>query len=122
MRWRLYCFKDGELQGDPLLIHRQSYYLFGRDRKVADVPTDHPSCSKQHAVIQYRGRETFDEDQGLYVTVATPYLMDLNATNGTFLNGERIEPQRYYQLLEKDAVKFGASTREYVLLDEDSGK
>ena len=55
-------------------------------------------------------------------TVATPYLMDLNATNGTFLNGERIEPQRYYQLLEKDAVKFGASTREYVLLDEDSAK
>lgn len=122
VRWRLYCFKDGELQGDPLLIHRQSYYLFGRDRKVADVPTDHPSCSKQHAVIQYRGRETFDEDQGLYVTVATPYLMDLNATNGTFLNGERIEPQRYYQLLEKDAVKFGTSTREYVLLDEDSAK
>ena len=36
VRW-LYCFKDGELQGDPLLIHRQSYYLFGRDRKVADV-------------------------------------------------------------------------------------
>ena len=63
-------------------------------------------------MIQYRGRETFDEDQGLYVTVATPYLMDLNATNGTFLNGERIEPQRYYQLLEKDAVKFGASTRD----------
>lgn len=121
-RWRLYCFKDGELQGDPLLIHRQSYYLFGRDRKVADVPTDHPSCSKQHAVIQYRGRETFDEDQGLYVTVATPYLMDLNATNGTFLNGERIEPQRYYQLLEKDTVKFGASTREYVLLDEDGAR
>jgi hypothetical protein len=29
-------------------------YLFGRERKVADVPTDHPSCSKQHAVLQYR--------------------------------------------------------------------
>jgi hypothetical protein len=39
---------------DPLYVHRMSCYLFGRERKVADVPTDHPSCSKQHAVLQYR--------------------------------------------------------------------
>lgn len=31
-----------------------SSYLFGRERRVADVPTDHPSCSKQHAVLQFR--------------------------------------------------------------------
>ena len=54
-----------------LYIHRQSSYLLGRDRKVADIPLDHPrykyclcsmqfngfflsSCSKQHAVLQYR--------------------------------------------------------------------
>jgi hypothetical protein len=34
------------------LHRRQSMYLFGRERRVADIPTDHPSCSKQHAVIQ----------------------------------------------------------------------
>jgi hypothetical protein len=45
---------SGEPFGDPLYIHRQSCYLFGRERRVADVPTDHPSCSKQHAVLQYR--------------------------------------------------------------------
>jgi len=39
---------------EPLYIHRQSCYLFGRERRVADIPTDHPSCSKQHAVIQFR--------------------------------------------------------------------
>lgn len=27
--------------------------------------------------------------------------MDLGSTNGTFLNGERLEPERYYELLEK---------------------
>lgn len=48
-----YIFKgDEELPFLPL--HRQSAYLIGRDRKVADIPTDHPSCSKQHAVLQYR--------------------------------------------------------------------
>jgi smad nuclear-interacting protein 1 len=35
---------------------------------------------------------------------------------------ERLEPQRYYELLEKDTVKFGTSSREYVLLNEDSAK
>ncbi|XP_058093144.1 FHA domain-containing protein DDL isoform X2 [Magnolia sinica] len=39
---------------EPLYVHRQSCYLFGRERRVADIPTDHPSCSKQHAVIQFR--------------------------------------------------------------------
>lgn len=91
--------------------------------------------------------------------------MDLGSTNGTFLNGERIEAERYYELLEKvgaglfwaqrprpragrwgliggraairrcpaagvfkqptaprlavqDLLRFGNSTREYVLLKE----
>ena len=47
-------------------------------------------------------------------------LLPLGSTNGTYLNGERIEPQRYYQLLEKDTVKFGTSTREYVILNDES--
>ena len=54
LRWRLYTFKNGEPLGDPLQVHRQSAYLFGREAKVADVRTDHPSCSKQHAVLQFR--------------------------------------------------------------------
>ena len=51
--WAEHCCA-GEPFGEPLYIHRQSCYLFGRERRVADVPTDHPSCSKQHAVLQYR--------------------------------------------------------------------
>lgn len=48
-----------------------------------------------------------------------PYLMDLGTTNGTFLNSERVEPLRYYELLAQDVVKFGQSTRDYVLLHEE---
>lgn len=36
------------------------------------------------------------------------------------LVGERIEPQRYYELIEKDMCKFGYSTRDYVLMNERS--
>ena len=117
VRWRLYVFKDGQPHGDPLYIHRQSRYIFGRERRVADVPTDHPSCSKQHAVLQYRLTEKEGAD-GMMHAAARPYLMDLGSTNGSFLNGERIEPQRYYELLEKDMLRFGNSSREYVLLKE----
>ena len=44
--WRLYVFKGKEAI-DPYHIHRQSMYLLGRERRVADIPLDHPSCSSQ---------------------------------------------------------------------------
>lgn len=116
-RWRLYVFKNGEQLPEPLYIHRQSCYLFGRERRVADVPTDHPSCSKQHAVLQYRMTEKEGAD-GMMKAAVRPYLMDLGSTNGTFLNGERLEAERYYELLETDMLKFGNSSREYVLVKE----
>lgn len=137
LRWRLYTFKNGEPLGEPLQVHRQSAYLFGREVKVADVRTDHPSCSKQHAVLQFR-YETASErtavrdcaacrktekvgEDGMPVPFVRPYLMDLGSTNGTFLNGDKVEAQRYYELLEKDVLVFGNSTREFVLLHERSG-
>jgi smad nuclear-interacting protein 1 len=116
-RWRLYVFKDGAPHGDPLHIHRQPSYLFGRERRVADIPTDHPSCSKQHAVLQFRLTEREGPD-GMPRAAVRPYIMDLGSVNGTHLNGERLEAQRYYELLEKDMLRFGNSSREYVLLKE----
>lgn len=55
--WRLYVFKDGSVLGDPLSLHRKSCYMFGRDENAVDIHVAHPSCSKQHAVIQFRLRE-----------------------------------------------------------------
>ncbi|CAN0560954.1 unnamed protein product, partial [Laminaria digitata] len=48
-----------------LHIHRQSAYLVGREKRVADIVVDHPSCSKQHAVIQFRLFEKVDEKEGV---------------------------------------------------------
>ncbi|KAM0938530.1 putative transcription factor interactor and regulator FHA-SMAD family [Dioscorea sansibarensis] len=119
VRWRLYVFKAGEVLNEPLYIHRQSCYLFGRERRVADIPTDHPSCSKQHAVLQYRLVEK-EQPDGLLSKQIRPYIMDLGSTNGTFINDNRVESQRYYELFEKDTIKFGNSSREYVMLHENS--
>ncbi|CAA7032398.1 unnamed protein product [Microthlaspi erraticum] len=120
-RWRLYVFKDGEPLNEPLPIHRQSCYVFGRERRIADIPTDHPSCSKQHAVLQYREME-IEKPDGMMGKQVRPYLMDLGSTNKTYINEKPIEPQRYYELLEKDTIKFGNSSREYVLLHENSAE
>ncbi|KXJ25400.1 Smad nuclear-interacting protein 1 [Exaiptasia diaphana] len=49
-----------------------------------------------------------------------PYIIDLESANGTYLNNERIEPRRYYELKERDVLKFGFSSREYVMLHERS--
>ncbi|KAK7868920.1 hypothetical protein R5R35_014229 [Gryllus longicercus] len=117
-RWRFYPFKGDA--GLPILyLHRQSCYLIGRDRKVADIPVDHPSCSKQHAALQYR-LAPYKRDDGSTGRRVRPYIIDLESANGTYVNNNKIEPKKYVELLEKDVVKFGYSSREYVLLHEHS--
>lgn len=134
-RWRLYVFKGEQVISDhksslPSLnslvqelpmyqIHRQSAYLIGRERAICDLPIDHPSCSSQHAVLQYRLMD-YKRDEGSMGRRVVPYIIDLGSSNGTFLNNQKIDPQRYYELREHDVIKFGYSTREYVLLHEDS--
>ncbi|KAF7727775.1 hypothetical protein EC973_007006 [Apophysomyces ossiformis] len=117
-KWRLYVFKGSE-QIDLLHIHRQSAFLVGRDRVVVDIPVDHPSCSKQHAVVQFR-RVTEENDIGLPRDVVKPFVIDLESTNGTFLNGDQIPATRFVELRAKDVLKFGHSTREYVLLHSEA--
>lgn len=118
-KWRLYVFKGPEIV-QTLHIHRQSAYLIGRERKIADMPIDHPSCSKQHAVLQFRLKEEVREAAMTVVRNVRPYIMDLESTNGTWLNGVKIEPSRYIELVESDCLKFGNSSREYVLLHDKS--
>ncbi|CAD7695264.1 unnamed protein product [Ostreobium quekettii] len=119
LRWRLYVFKNGEVCGEPIPVHRQSCYLFGRDRNVVDIPTDHPSCSKQHAVLQFRIVEEMDVS-GMTRRAVKPYVLDLGSVNGTTIGNDRLDPERFYELMERDVLRFGMSSREYVVLHENS--
>lgn len=118
IRWRMYPFK-GDQNLPVIYVHRQSAYLIGKDRKIADFPVDHPSCSRQHAALQYRSLP-YERADGSRGRRTRPYIIDLSSANGTYLNNERIDPQRYYELKEKDVLRFGFSSREFVLLNEDS--
>eukprot|EP00914_Ancora_sagittata_P008183 GHVO01016114.1.p1 GENE.GHVO01016114.1~~GHVO01016114.1.p1 ORF type:complete len:194 (-),score=28.58 GHVO01016114.1:96-677(-) len=108
-RWRMYVFKkDADEAATTIPLHRKEWYLFGKDSRVCDIPMIHPTISKQHAVLQYRHKNADTR----------PYLLDLESTNGTYINGEKIDQAVYVELRSEDRVKFGKSTREYVILNE----
>ena len=103
--WRMYVFKDSDVL-DTVELAQRSCWLFGREHAVTDFPIDHPSCSKQHAVIQFRYIEKKTEF-GDRIGKVKPFMIDLESANGTEVNGEAIPPGRYFELRDKDVVKFG---------------
>jgi smad nuclear-interacting protein 1 len=58
--WRLFVFKDGAVL-ETLDLGTRSMWLVGRDRSIVDIPAEHPSCSAQHAVVQFRQITKTDE-------------------------------------------------------------
>ncbi|KAI0122426.1 SMAD/FHA domain-containing protein [Daldinia grandis] len=113
-QWKLFVFK-GEDIVDTIPLGNRSCWLVGRELAVVDLPAEHPSISKQHAVIQFRYIEKRNE-YGDKVGKVKPYLIDLESANGTMLNGKKVPESRYLELREKDMIQFGQSTREYVLM------
>jgi smad nuclear-interacting protein 1 len=117
-KWKMFVFKGKDVL-DTIELSLRSCWLVGRDRAVVDLPAEHPSISKQHAVIQFRYVEKRNEF-GDRVGKVKPYLIDLESANGTVLNGDKVPESRYLELRDKDVVKFGLSEREYVvMLDRD---
>ena len=113
-QWKLFVFKGKDIV-DTIDLSSRTCWLVGRDMAVVDLPAEHPSLSKQHAVIQFRyieKRNEYGDKQGK----VKPYLIDLESANGTILNNDKIPESRYLELRDKDMVQFGHSTREYVIM------
>ncbi|EMC99995.1 hypothetical protein BAUCODRAFT_145322 [Baudoinia panamericana UAMH 10762] len=113
-QWRMYVFKKKDLL-DTIHLHLRSVWLVGRDQKVTDLLLEHPSISKQHAVIQFRHISTTNE-YGDKSSKVKPYILDLESANGTKLNGKKIATSRFVELVDGDVVAFGDSEREYVVM------
>ncbi len=75
-------------------------------------------------MLQFRGvaapREPGDERPP--EAEVRPYILDLESTHGTWLNGARAPPARYVQLKAGDVLRFAHSTREFVLVVEEREK
>lgn len=112
--WRLYVFKGDDLL-EVVELYERSCWLIGKERLVVDFPLDHPSCSKQHAAIQFRFVEKRNEF-GDRVGRVKPYLIDLESANGSSVNGEGVPAGRFVEVQDKDILRFGLSSREYVMI------
>ncbi|RAL15852.1 putative FHA domain protein SNIP1 [Aspergillus homomorphus CBS 101889] len=112
--WRLYVFKGQEML-EVVELNVRSCWLVGREHLVVDFPLEHPSCSKQHAAIQFRYVEKRNE-YGDRIGRVKPYIIDLESANGTTVNGDAIPAGRFVEIRDKDVLQFGMSSREYVLM------
>jgi smad nuclear-interacting protein 1 len=112
--WKLFVFKGPDIL-ETIELSTRSCWLVGRELAVVDLPAEHPSISKQHAVVQFRFIEKTNEF-GDRTGRVRPYLIDLESANGTLLNKDEVPPSRYLELRDKDMIQFGHSTREYVLM------
>jgi smad nuclear-interacting protein 1 len=112
--WKMFVFKGADII-DTIELSTRSCWLIGRDSAVVDLPAEHPSISKQHAVIQFRYIEKRNE-YGDKIGRVKPYLIDLESANGTILNNDKVPDSRYLELKNKDMIQLGSSTREYVLM------
>ncbi|KAM4724051.1 kanadaptin [Anableps anableps] len=113
--YALEILKNGTIVDTVPLTHR-SYFVVGR-LPVCDVSLEHPSISRYHAVIQYRGQTGEEgcvgEERGFYVH-------DLGSTHGTVVNKNRIPPKTYIRLRVGHVLKFGGSTRLFILQGPES--
>lgn len=69
-------------------------------------------------MVQFR-QVTQRNEWGDTKTTVKPFVIDLESTNGTFVNGTEVPTSCYYELKHQDVLKFGESAREYVVMNVD---
>lgn len=144
-QYSLVAFKDHR----PVLTVRflTDCTSFGSDPVANQVRLAHESCSRKHAVVQFRkvpatslaasggrGERVPVDEHGLLPLnsasasaksatavlgdVCKPFVIDCHSTHGTFLNGQKLQAGLFYELREGDVLRFAHSSREYVLVVE----
>ena len=98
--YRLYEYKTTLLKIHKLKL---PFYTIGKHPEINTIVLSHESISTQHCALQYKNDLL--------------YLVDFS-TNGTFVNNQKVPVDKMYELRENDVIKFGFSTREYVVIKE----
>jgi hypothetical protein len=102
LRLSFEIIKEGNLLG-KLEVRKKEFNLIGRLEDLCDIHIDNPLASRKHAVLQAK-----QDDHNLY-------LMDLGSQHGTFVNKVQLPARTYKKLEPFDSVKFGVSSRVYIL-------
>ncbi|KAJ3224045.1 hypothetical protein HK099_000323 [Clydaea vesicula] len=94
-------YEEPEFSSKP--IHHYSFEVL----KTGTILEETPTFSKNFSTI---GRLPICD-----ISLGEVLLFDLNSTHGTFVNKTRIEPRKYVKIKAGDMIKFGESTRLYIL-------
>lgn len=121
--------KGGQIVETVNNLQSKAFWTIGK-LPSNDIVMAHPTISRYHAVVQYRPEVTAkdsdssdDEDNVSNADQTTQkpkiekgwYLYDLNSTHGSFVNKMKVPPKTYVRLRVGYMLKFGASTRIYIL-------
>ena len=82
--YRLEVMKQGRIL-EARGVASRDHYTFGRS-PGCDLLLEHPSASRLHAVLQFRGRD------------GAAFLLDAGSAHGTFLNKRRLRPRAHAPL------------------------
>ncbi|EIE20611.1 parvulin-type peptidyl-prolyl cis-trans isomerase [Coccomyxa subellipsoidea C-169] len=99
--------QSGELI-ESFPIDTKAFYLFGRIPETSDITLSDSSCSRSHAALVHH------EDGRLF-------LIDLQSSQGTHLDGRRIPPNKPTQISNASVLTFGNLTQQYVVECETAG-
>ncbi|MCS7244310.1 MAG: FHA domain-containing protein [Candidatus Calescibacterium sp.] len=73
-------------------------------RESIEILRDQKFVSRQHAKIYFKNN--------------TFFVKDLGSTNGTYVNSEKLDPNKEYSLNNGDIISFSKSIKFQVMLDE----
>uniref|UniRef100_A0A7S2SR88 FHA domain-containing protein n=1 Tax=Rhizochromulina marina TaxID=1034831 RepID=A0A7S2SR88_9STRA len=92
--------KDGAVVG-TVDLSRHRCFLVGRQRESCNIPLQHSSISRQHAVL-------------VHSKLGVTYVLDLGSAHGTFIGRVRVTPWALYELRSGAILRFGASSKTYI--------
>ena len=94
--------KDSDSSGkvmERLKVGKRAVHSFGRNADMCTHPLDHSSISRQHALIVHSS--------------SGPHIVDLYSSQGTTVNGQKVEAGQPVRLYDNDVIVFGGSSRKY---------
>ncbi|CAM9756059.1 unnamed protein product, partial [Choristocarpus tenellus] len=98
---RLDVMKGGS-RIDTMSLGSRDVTILGRNSRMAHEVLDHQTISRRHAAVVHDG-------------LGGVFAVDLGSMHGTYVSGVRIQPNAPKRLKEGEILKFGESSRSYIL-------
>lgn len=94
-----YLMKKGNSSIIDRIYIDKTLFTVGRSKESSNLTIEEKSISKQHAIIKKVNSDYF--------------IIDKNSSNGTYVNGNRLQPESQYKLGNGDVITFAKQAYEF---------